>query len=208
VWLLPQRKLNEVFPLDRNAHSSLRLEKRFEPTVRRSVNCPSERGASGLFPFVYWRQTLSSLSLSTNSLHLPTSTSSPPMPAPSAPPSSDEEGDHEYVEMQDSEPEQPNTRVPTTSLASRFKSLCKASPPPSPPPPPPPSKPTTTVSTAAPPPPRRQINLNNPRSTGVRSCDQCRISKQRCDRSRPCASCESSTIESLSSSFTESSLRC
>ncbi|GAA5826365.1 hypothetical protein JCM5353_004734 [Sporobolomyces roseus] len=111
------------------------------------------------------------------------------MSAPSAPPSSDEEGDHEYVEMQESEPEQPNTRVPTASLASRFKSLCKASPPPSPPPPPP-SKPTTTVSIAAPPPPsRRQINLNNPRSTGVRSCDQCRISKQKCDRNRPCASC-------------------
>jgi len=99
-----------------------------------------------------------------------TSTPALPMPTPSPPPSSDEEGDHEYIEIQDSEPEQPNIRLPTTSLASRFKTLCKASPPP--------SQSTPTVS--APPPHRRIVkaNLTNIRSS-VRSCDQCRSAKQR-----------------------------
>ena len=129
-----------------------------------------ERGASGLSPlFVCSPSLLSSLSLS-HSLHPPTSTLTLPMPTPSPPPSSDEEGDHEYIEIQDSEPEQPNIRLPTTSLASRFKSLCKASPPP--------SQSTPTVS--APPPHRRIVkaNLTNIRSS-VRSCDQCRSAKQR-----------------------------
>ena len=63
MWLLPSNASSTRFPLfDRKAHSSSPSCKRFEPFRSEIGQLPIERGASGLFPFVYWRQTLSSLS--------------------------------------------------------------------------------------------------------------------------------------------------
>ncbi|GAA5902658.1 Zn(II)2Cys6 transcription factor domain-containing protein [Sporobolomyces salmoneus] len=118
-------------------------------------------------------------------------------------------GDSDYV---DKEVRPPIPSAPV-SLAARFRTLCRTSLSPSPspedpsvtripsPPPPPPSpvsrlagyRPLGSRPLVSRPPVKNIVARDRP--SRVRSCDQCRFSKQKCDRDLPCGSCNFRKIE-------------
>ncbi|GAA5988869.1 hypothetical protein JCM5350_000991 [Sporobolomyces pararoseus] len=126
----------------------------------------------------------------------------------SSPPRSPDADNDSVIIMDDEEgPEQPIVREAPISLAARFRNLCKTSPSP-----PPPETPSVLVAPAPPSPERRELSktssyrpivsrpqIMNPlprvRASQVRSCDQCRTSKQKCDRNLPCATCSMRRIK-------------
>ncbi|GAA5961732.1 hypothetical protein JCM3765_000493 [Sporobolomyces pararoseus] len=125
----------------------------------------------------------------------------------SSPPRSPDTDNDSVIIMDDEEvPEQQIVREAPVSLAARFRNLCKTSPSP------PPETPSVLVPPAPPSPERREPSksssyrpivsrpqIMNPlprvRASQVRSCDQCRTSKQKCDRNLPCATCSMRKIK-------------
>ncbi|GAA5902693.1 Zn(II)2Cys6 transcription factor domain-containing protein [Sporobolomyces salmoneus] len=118
-----------------------------------------------------------------------------------SPPQSPHSDDDSVIILDDDKEEvsaDPNTRDAPTSLAARFRNLCQTSPSPPPEasvrriPPPPPSPPTVSrFAGYRPLVSRTSVHSTVPRvrASQVRSCDQCRTSKQKCDRNLPCATC-------------------